>query len=83
MLLNDIVLTNALTLVGRFRRRNYNVESLHGWAEKAWTDVISTRPEIYMLPRGWIAFKFSSVADADRILAGVWRWDKAGLLIKQ
>ena len=83
MILNDIVLTNALTLVGRFGRHNYNAESLRGWADKAWTDGISTRPEIYMLPRGWIAFKFSSVADADKILAGVWRWDKDGLLLKQ
>ena len=71
VLLNDIVLTNALNLVGRFGRRNYNSESLHGWAVRAWNEIISTSPEIYMLPRGWIAFKFSLVDDADRILAGV------------
>ena len=83
VLLNDIVITNALTLVGRFGRRNYNYESLHGWAVRAWNDIISTSPEIYMLLRGWIAFKFSSVDDADRILAGVWKWHNAGLLIKR
>ena len=71
VLLNDIVLTNALTLVGRFGRRNYNADSLHGWAVRVWNGIISTIPEIYMLPRGWIAFKFSSVDDVDRILAGV------------
>ena len=61
VLLNDIVLTNALTLVGRFGRHNYNSDSLHGWAVRAWKEIISTSAEIYMLHRGWIAFKFSSV----------------------
>ena len=83
VLLNDIVLTNALTLVGRFGRHNYNAESLHGWVVKTWNEIISICPEIYILPRGWIAFKFSSVDEADRILAGVWKWDNAGLLIKK
>jgi len=83
ILLNDIILTNALTLVGRFGRRNYIAESLRGWADKAWNDGLSSHPEIFILPRGWIAFKFSSVADADKILAGVWRWDKDGLLLKR
>ena len=71
VLFNDIVPTNAVTLVGRFGRRNFTADSLHGWAVRVWNGIISSIPEIYMLPRGWIAFKFSSADDTDRILAGV------------
>ena len=35
--LNDIVLTNAMTLVGRFGSRKFSSDSLNGWAALAWS----------------------------------------------
>ena len=81
--LNENVLTNALTLVGRFGGHKFNSNSLNGWATVLWKNVISAPPTIFLLLRGWIAFQFSSVDDADQVLAGVWQWDKTGLLIKR
>ena len=52
VLLNDIVFTNAVTLVGRFGNRNFNSDSLLGWAIRVWTGCISSIPEIFILPRG-------------------------------
>ena len=80
--LNEIGLMNAMTLVGRFGGCKYNSEGLNLWFVDSWKDIISQMPAVYLLPRGWIAFKFFSEEDAAMVLAGVWRWDKIGLLIK-
>ena len=69
--LNEIVLTNAMTLVGQFRGRKYNSEGLNFWAAEAWKDVISRLPMVFLFLRGWIAFKFFSEEDAAMVLAGV------------
>ena len=69
--LNKIVLTNALTLVGRFGGRNFSPDGLHRWVSDSWTREISLCPKIFILPRGWLAFKFQFPADADVILKGV------------
>ena len=69
--LNKIVLTNALTLVGRFGRRKISFDGLHRWVFDTWLQEISLCPEIFILPRGWLAFKFQNAADVDVILKGV------------
>ena len=74
---------NELTLFGRFRGQNFNSDSLNEWAAWVWKDVITVLPAIFLLLRGWIAFKFLSVEDVDLVLAGVRCWDKVGLLIKR
>ena len=81
--LNDIVLTNVTTLVGRFGGRKFNSDSLNGWATSVWKDIIKETSAVFILPRGWIAFKFINEEDANLVMASVWRWDNAGLLIKR
>ena len=56
--LNKIVLTNALTLVGSFGGRKFNPGGLHRWVSDSWTQEISLCLKIFILPRGWLAFKF-------------------------
>ena len=68
--LNEIVLTNALTLVGRFGGRNISADGVHRWVADTWSLLISLCPQIFVLPRGWIAFKFLKVEDLDIILKG-------------
>ena len=80
--LNEIVLMNSMTLVGCFGSRKYNSDSLNVWAALVWKNVISRPPVIFLLPREWIAFKFFSMEDAALVLAGIWKWENAGLLIK-
>ena len=48
-----------------------------------WKEHVGLCPEAFLLPRGWIAFKFVSEGDAAAILNGVWRWDNVGLLLKR
>ena len=81
--LNEIELMNAMTLFGRFGGSKYKSEGLNLWVANSWKDVISQMPAVYLLPRGWITFKFLSEEDVPTVLAGVWRWDKTGLLIKR
>ena len=81
--LNDIVLTNAMTLVGRFGGRIFNSDNLKGWAALVWKEIIKVPPEIFLLPRGWIEFKFFNEEDVNLVLVGVWRSDNAGILIKR
>ena len=81
--LNEIELMNAMTLVGQFGGCKYKSEGLNLWVVDSWKDIISQMPAVYLLPRGWIAFKFFSEEDVPTVLAGVWRWDKTGLLIKR
>ena len=50
--LNEIVLTNELTLVGIFGGRKINAEGLHRWVADSWLSV-----KVFILPKGWIAFK--------------------------
>ena len=80
--LNKIILTNALTLVGCFGGRRVCSEGVKNWVSVSWKDVVSS-PDIFVLPQGWLAFKFQSEEDAARILAGVWKWDSSGLLLKR
>ena len=81
--LNEIVLTNATTLVGRFEGRKFNFDSLKGWDALVWKYLIKETPAVFILPRGWIAFKFINEEDATLVLVGTWRWENAGLLIKR
>ena len=56
--LNEIVLTNALTLVGHFGGRKISAEGLHRWVSDTWLLEVSIYPKMFILPRGWFAFKF-------------------------
>ena len=78
--LNDIVLTNALTLVGRFGGRKVSPDGVKKWVLGTWSNI--TCLDMFLLPKGWLAFKFKSEADAASILPGVWRWNHSGLLLK-
>ena len=75
--LNDIVLSHALTLVVRFSGRKFNSVGVKTWVAATWLDHIKLCPDVFFLPPGWIAFKFAV------ILAGVWRWEHVGLLLKR
>ena len=55
---NDIVLTHATTLVGRFNGRNVNAVGVNKWVNDTWEEFVSICPAVYLLLRGWIAFKF-------------------------
>ena len=48
--LNDIVLTNALTLVGRFGGRKFSSEGLHRWVSATWSREVSICPKVFILP---------------------------------
>ena len=50
--LNEIVLNNELTLVGRFGGRKINAEGLHRWVDDSWLSLISLCPKVFILPRG-------------------------------
>ena len=78
--LNDIVLTNALTLVGRFGGRRVSLDGVKNWVLGTWKNI--TYPDIFVLPRGWLAFKFKFEADAARILARVWKWNFSSSMLK-
>ena len=80
--LNDIVLTNSLTLVGRFSGRNTSAVGVNKWVSGIWKDSLTQLLEVFLLPRGWLAFNFFFVADASAALAGSWRWDSDGLSFK-
>ena len=80
--LNNIALTNAMTLVGQFGGRKYNSDGVKNWAFVTWKDHVSLFPDVFLLPRGWIAFKIFFEANAALVLTGVWRWDNSGLLLK-
>ena len=45
-------------------------------------DHVNLCPRVLLLSRGWIAFKFGSEVDAAVVLASVWIWDHAELLLK-
>lgn len=81
--LNDIVLTNTLTLVGRFNGRKASAARVNKWVGDLWKDYVTQLPEVFLLPRGWLAFKFFFVADASVVLAGSWKWDGASLSLKR
>ena len=81
--LNEIVLANAMTLVGCFGSHKYNSDSLNVCTTLVWKNVISRPPAIFLLPRGWIAFKFFSMEDAALVLVGIWKWENVGILIKR
>ena len=69
--LNDIVLMHAMTLVGQFSGRKFNSVGVKNWVTATWMDHVNLCPKVFLLPRGWIAFKFVSEADAAMVLAGV------------
>ena len=69
--LNDIILTNALTRVGRFGGCKYSPEGVKQWVFVSWKDSVSSCPDVFILQRGWISFKFHSEADVASILTGV------------
>ena len=79
--LNDIVLTNELTLVGRFGGHRVSLDGVKNWVLGTWKNI--TCPDIFILPRGWLAFKFKFEADVARILVGVWKWKFSGLMLKR
>ena len=81
--LNDIILTNATTLVGRFGGRKISADGVKIWVVGVWNDHISICLDVFILPRGWIDFKFHSKADAAIILTGFWRWQNSALLLKR
>ena len=69
--LNEIVLTNALTLVGRFGGRKISAEGLHRWVSDSWLREVSIYLKIFILPWGWFAFKFHYPNDEEVILKGI------------
>ena len=50
--LNEIVLTNALTLVGRFGGQKVSLQGVDSWVYTTWKNVGSSCPKVFMLPRG-------------------------------
>ena len=56
--MNEIVFTNALTLTGRFGGRKVSPEGVNNWVSATWKHEVSSCPMVFMLPRGWLAFKF-------------------------
>ena len=78
--LNDIVLTNALTLVGRFRGRRVSPEGVKIWVSDTWTNI--TCPDIFLLSKGWLAFRFINEGDANHILSRIWKWNHSGFMLK-
>ena len=78
--LNNIVLTHALTLVGHFSGRKVSPAGIKNWALGTWHNI--SCPDIFILLRGWLAFKFHSEEDSARILSGTWKWHLSGLLLK-
>ena len=81
--MNEIILTNAHTLVGRFRGRKFSLTGLKKWVNDTWLNIIPLCPEVFVLPRGWIAFKFHEAMDSDLIISGSWRWEGTRLLLKR
>ena len=73
--LNDIVLTNALTLVGHFGGKKFSSEGLHRWVSPTWPREVSICPKVFILPRGWLAFKFQDPDDMEVVLKGNWKWE--------
>ena len=80
--LKEIMLTNALTLVGWFGGRKISADGIHSWVADSWLPLVSLYPKIFILPRGWLDFKFQNVGDLDIILKGFWKWDNSGLFLK-
>ena len=80
--LNEVILTHSHTLVGCFGGHKFNSMGVKLWVLATWQSDISTVPEIFLLTRGWIAFKFPIAADSYTILAGLWRWEGSCLLLK-
>ena len=80
--INEIVLTNALTLVGRFGGRKISADVIHRWVANTWLPLVSLCPKIFILPRGWLVFKFQNGEDLDIILKGFWKCDNSGLFLK-
>ena len=81
--LNEIVLTNALTLVGRFGGRKFSPDGLHRWVFNSWLQEVSIYSKIFSLPRGWLAFQFQNPDDVEVILKGNWKWENSGLFLKR
>ena len=81
--LNEIVLTSALTLVGYFGGRKFSSDGLHKWVSDSWSREVSICPNIFILPRGWLAFKFQNPDDVEVILKGNWKWENSGLFLKR
>ena len=67
--MNEIILTNAHTLVGCFRGRKFSSTGLKKWVNDTWLDIIPFCLKVYVLLQGWIAFKFHEVVDLDLILS--------------
>ena len=81
--LNDIILTNEHALAGRFSGQKCSATSLKKWVTNSWMDIIQHCPEVFILLRGWISFKFHEPVDSASILSGSWRWEGSGLLLKR
>ena len=77
------MLTNELTLVGRFGGRKISAEDIHRWVTDSWLPLISHYPKVFIRPSGWLAFKFHKGEDLDIILKGFWKWDNLGLFLKR
>ena len=69
-------------LVGIFGGRRVSSDGVKKWVLDSWKNII-TCPDIFVLPRGWLAFKFKNEEDAACILVGVWKWNCSGLLLKR
>ena len=82
VMLNDIVLTNALTLVGRFSGRKASVASVNKWDGEIWKGFVFQPLEVFLLLCGWLSFKFIFAAKDSFVLDGSWRLDGDGLSLK-
>ena len=71
--LNDIVLTNDCTLVGRFSGRRTNEMRVNSWVRCTWMESVKAVPLVFLFPQGWLDFKFQHSSDATKILVGLWK----------
>ena len=69
--------------MGRFGGRKFIATGVKQWSFDTWKESVASCREFFVLQHGWLAFKFHSEMDASTILAGSWRWDGAGMLLKR
>jgi hypothetical protein len=71
------------TLMGKFHDRDICKKSLKEWMHVKWEPWIGNVSIFYILSKGWMAFIFQSIMDADKILNAHWKWGYSPLSIKR
>ena len=67
--LNDIFLTNELTLVGLFSGRKTNAMGVNLWERNYREESLLMVPKVFLLPCRWLDFKFHFPLDVSSVLA--------------